>query len=156
MSAAANGLIVRDAVLNDAETIARFNRALALETEEKSLDPATVRAGVEKAFARPDLCRYFVAERAGEVVGQLMITYEWSDWRAKVCWWIQSVYVRPDCRRHGVFRRLYEHIVAIARQDPDVCGIRLYVERENQRAMKAYERLGMRPSGHVVYEIAWS
>jgi len=156
MSAAANGLIVRDAVLNDAETIARFNRALALETEEKSLDPATARAGVEKALSRPDLCRYFVAERAGEVVGQLMITYEWSDWRAKVCWWIQSVYVRPDCRRHGVFRGLYEHIVAIARQDPDVCGIRLYVERENQRAMKAYERLGMRPSGHVVYEIAWS
>jgi len=156
MSAAANGLIVWDAVLNDAEAIARFNRALALETEEKSLDPATVRAGVEKALSRPDLCRYFVAERAGEVVGQLMITYEWSDWRAKVCWWIQSVYVRPDCRRHGVFRRLYEHIAAIARQDPDVCGIRLYVERDNRRAMEAYERLGMRPSGHVVYEIAWS
>jgi len=64
--------------------------------------------------------------------------------------------VRPDCRRHGVFRRLYEHIAAIARQEPEVCGLRLYVERDNRRAIKAYERLGMRPSGHVVYEIDWS
>ncbi len=156
MAVDANAVIVRDAMLKDADTIARFNCGVAMESEGKQLDYPLVRAGVEKALSRPDLCRYFVAERNGEVVGQLMITYEWSDWRAKVCWWIQSVYVRPDCRRHGVFRRLYEHVAAIARQDPEVCGIRLYVERDNQRAMKAYERLGMRPSGHVVYEADWA
>lgn len=156
MPATANGLIVRDAVPGDVDALVRFNVALASEADDVQLDPATARVGVESALKRSDLCRYFVAELGGEPIGQLMITYEWSDWRAGVFWWLSSVYVREDCRRRGVFRALHEHVVALARQGSEVCGLRLYVHHTNDRAMKTYARMGMRPSGHVVYEIDWS
>ena len=140
----------------DMDVIADFNCAVALETEGKCLDRVVVRDGVEEALRRPEVCRYYVAECEGRPVGQLMITYEWSDWRAGVFWWIQSVYVRPEFRRRGVFRKLYDHVAAAARQEPGVCGLRLYVEEANAQAMAAYERLGLRRSGHVVYECDWS
>ncbi len=149
-------LYIRRADESDIPLLAAQNIAMALETEGKRLDARTVRAGVAKGLARPDLCRYFVAERGGEAVGQLMVTYEWSDWRAGVFWWIQSVYVRPDARRHGVFRALYEHVASCARRDPEVCGLRLYVEQDNEQAKAVYEHLGLRASGHLVYEYDWS
>ncbi|MBI4579944.1 MAG: GNAT family N-acetyltransferase [Planctomycetes bacterium] len=149
-------LQIREGTPEDAATIAGFNTAIAMETERLRLDPATAAAGVRTLLGRPELGRYMVAEADGQLVGQLMITYEWSDWRNGLCWWIQSVYVRPDWRRHGVFRALYRHVEQLAQATPGVRGIRLYVEQANERAMAAYRDLGMRPSGHVVYEVDWA
>lgn len=147
---------VRDARTGDAETIVEFNCLMALETENKTLDPAVVRRGVQLGLQRPDQCRYFVAEVYGRVVGQCMVTYEWSDWRAGVIWWFQSVYVHADHRRKGVFTALYRHVETLARSHRDVRCLRLYVEQDNERARETYRRLGMTPSGHVVYEVDWS
>jgi ribosomal protein S18 acetylase RimI-like enzyme len=129
---------------------------MALETEHKRLDPATVGKGVQTALGNPAHGRYFVAEIDGQVVGQLMITYEWSDWRNAVFWWIQSVYVLPEARRHGVFRALYDHVEALARATPGVCGLRLYVENDNMRAQKTYVGCGMANAGYLVMETDYS
>jgi GNAT superfamily N-acetyltransferase len=149
-------LQIRDAGPDDTQTIAVFNIAMAWETERKRLDPATAERGVRDGLADPNRCRYFVAERHGELVGQAMITFEWSDWRAATFWWLQSVYVHPDHRGHGVFTALFRHIRDAAQQTPGVCGLRLYVERDNHRAKRAYERLGMHPTPHELFEIDWS
>jgi ribosomal protein S18 acetylase RimI-like enzyme len=145
-------LLLRRAVAADAAVIADYNTRLAQETEGKTLDPATIAAGVAAALADPLRGRYFVAELAGEVVGQLMITTEWSDWRNGWIWWIQSVYVREEARRQGVFRALYEHAVAAARAETDVVGLRLYVEEENTAAQQTYLSLGMERTGYLVLE----
>ena len=148
-------MTLRGATLDDAEVIAAYNAAMAYETEHKRLDPPTLRSGVERAIRQPELARYFLAEQAGRVVGQLMITTEWSDWRDGVFWWIQSVYVHPDARGLGVFKALYRHVEAIARAKGDVCGLRLYVEHENGRAQDVFRKLGMRDAGYLVYEVEW-
>ena len=147
---------IRIATAADAEPLIEFNQAMALETEGKQLDPATISSGVKSVFADRDKGFYVVAEDDGRIVGGLMITYEWSDWRAKVFWWIQSVYVHPDYRGRGVFRSLYRHVESLARQDAGVCGIRLYVHHDNHRAMTAYEKLGMTPADYRVYKADWS
>lgn len=146
---------IRPARAEDASVLAEFNAGIAWETEHKRLDPKVVGEGVRAVLRRPELGRYFVAESGGEVVGQLMITYEWSDWRNGTFWWIQSVYVRQDHRRGGVFRALYHHVEQLARSTAGVCGIRLYVERENKRAIETYRNLGMQSSGHLVFETDW-
>ena len=145
-------LTIRTAAPADAPLIAEFNRLMALETEGKTLDPAVLARGVAKVLADPHKGLYFLAEDGGEVLGQTMLTTEWSDWRDGWFWWIQSVYVRPEARQRGVFRALYEHIVQAARQHPEVIGIRLYVERDNQRAQETYRRLGMETLGYVLLE----
>ena len=81
-----------------------------------------------------------------------MITMEWSDWRDGTFWWIQSVYVEPSCRRSGVFRRLYAFVKSRAESEPDVCGLRLYVEHENITAQKTYQSLGMQITPYKIYE----
>ncbi|MBY0522645.1 MAG: GNAT family N-acetyltransferase [Gemmataceae bacterium] len=144
-------LAIRRAVPADASTIVEFNRLLAEESEGKVLDLALLRPGVAAALADPHKCLYFVAEEEGRIVGQTMVTYEWSDWRNGWIWWIQSVYVRPEARRLGVFRALYEHIRQTARQEGAI-GIRLYVEEDNKRAHETYYRLGMVRSGYFVLE----
>jgi ribosomal protein S18 acetylase RimI-like enzyme len=149
-------MIVREARVEDAGVIARFNAALARETEGRSPDREVLARGVERALRRPDACRYWLAERGGDVVGQAMVTYEWSDWRDGVFWWLQSVYVAPQAREAGVFRRLYDHILALARSDPDARGLRLYVESDNARARAIYERLGMKSTTYLVLEDDWS
>ena len=111
---------VRAATPADVEIIVAFNRSMAQETEAKNLAVDLVRPGVRTVVENPTLGRYFVACRAGAVVGQLMITTEWSDWRNGQIWWIQSVYVRPDHRRRGVFRSLYRHVEAVARDRKSV------------------------------------
>lgn len=157
---------IRSATPDDAATIVEFNRRLAWETEQKRLDDAVLTAGVQAALSRPDYARYFVAETtldgtAGAtstkptIIGQLMITFEWSDWRNGLFWWIQSVYVHADHRRRGVFRALYDHVETLARATPDVCGLRLYVEHENAAAQATYKNLGMHPPGYVVFERTW-
>jgi ribosomal protein S18 acetylase RimI-like enzyme len=146
---------IRDATAADAEIITSYNAAMALETEHKRLDVATLRAGVEGAIARPGSAKYFLAEIGGRVVGQLMVTFEWSDWRNGDFWWVQSVYVHPEFRSRGVFGALYRHVEGLARE-AGACGMRLYVERENVGAQAAYRRLGMGDAGYLVYEVDWS
>lgn len=145
---------VREARPDDVETLARFAEAMALETESKRLDAATVRRGIAAMFERAERGRYLVAERNGVAVGTLMVTVEWSDWRCGEWWWIQSVYVAPDARRDGVFRALYAHVLALAESTPSICGLRLYVEQDNERAQRTYAALGMEPSHYRMYEHA--
>src|SRR6476661_8142507 len=127
-------LTLRRATAADEAVLVAFNTAIAWETEHKKLDPAVLTAGVRAVLADPSRGFYTVAERDGAVVGQMLITFEWSDWRNGWFWWIQSVYVRADARRGGVFRALYREIERQAAADPTVIGLRLYVERENERA----------------------
>lgn len=144
---------IRRAVATDAEVIAANNRAMALETEGKALDPATSLRGVTRALADPAKGFYLLAERAGQVVGQLMITFEWSDWRDGTFWWIQSVHVAPEARRSGVYRALYARLLEMAREAPGICGIRLYVESENARAQQTYAALGMQRARYDLFEV---
>lgn len=143
---------LREARRGDANVIARHNAAMAEETEAKLLDPGIAGPGVEALFGDSSLGRYWVAETDGQVVGQLMVTYEWSDWRNGIIWWIQSVYVRPESRRQGVFSALYRHVESLAAAEPGVIGLRLYVENNNLRAQQTYEALGMVKPGYLVME----
>jgi ribosomal protein S18 acetylase RimI-like enzyme len=143
---------IRAARPADAPVVIEFNRLLASESEGKDLDPALLTPGVEAALADRHKAIYFLAEEGGAVAGQMMITYEWSDWRNGWFWWVQSVYVRPEQRRRGVFRELFEHVRDRARQDPEVIGLRLYVDNGNQAAQETYARLGMKPAGYFVLE----
>jgi ribosomal protein S18 acetylase RimI-like enzyme len=145
-------LTLRRATPADAAVIAEFNRRLAHETEGKSLDDVILSAGVAAVLADSSRGLYFVAERDGAVLGQLMITTEWSDWRNGWIWWIQSVYVRQDARRLGVFRALYQHVEAAARANAQVVGLRLYVEHDNHAAQQTYLGLGMERTGYLVLE----
>ncbi len=144
---------IRKATLADAPAIAEFNLRLAEETEQLRLNPQTVSAGVTAVLSDPAKGLYFVAEADGAVAGQLMITYEWSDWRNGNLWWIQSVYVKPRYRSQGVFRALFEHLKSLARASSDVAGLRLYMHAENDRARRAYEHLGMKHSGYEIFEM---
>jgi ribosomal protein S18 acetylase RimI-like enzyme len=146
---------IRGATAADAELIAAFNAAMAWETEHKRLDAGVLRAGVEGAIARAVSAKYFLAEAEGRVVGQLMVTFEWSDWRNADFWWIQSVYVAAEFRSRGIFGALYRHVEGLAR-GAGACGLRLYVERENVGAQGAYRRLGMGDAGYLVFEVDWT
>lgn len=136
-------LHIRAATPADEPVVAAFNAALAWESEGKKLHEPTLAAGVRALLADPHKGFYTVAERGGEVVGQVLITFEWSDWRNGWYWWIQSVYVREDARREGVFRALFDHLKAKAEADPTVIGLRLYVENDNRRAHGVYAAMGM-------------
>jgi ribosomal protein S18 acetylase RimI-like enzyme len=142
---------IRAARSEDADTIARFNAAMALETEGLTLDPLILAAGVRGALADPNKARYFVADSGERVVGQLMLTREWSDWRNGDIWWIQSVYVDRDFRGKGVFKSLYRHVENLAREEGAV-GLRLYVEMENAAAQKTYAALGMSMTHYNIME----
>ena len=143
---------IRKATKQDAADIARFNIAMAMETENKELKKSEIEPGVKALFERPELGFYMVAEHEGQVIGSLMITKEWSDWRNGVFWWIQSVYVVPEFRRKGVYRSMYKKIKDIAAQKSDVCGFRLYVENENTIAQKTYSDLGMAETHYKMFE----
>lgn len=145
-------MLIREGRLEDAPVIAEYNRRMALETETRELDPETVNRGVEQGLRQPDKCRYFVAEVEGSVVGQAMVTCEWSDWRNGDLWWIQSVYVHPGHRRRGVFTKLFQHIESLARKDAGVRGLRLYVEKDNAAGQAVYQKLGLSHTGYHVYE----
>ena len=147
---------IRSARADDLTQIVDFNLRLAEESEGKKLDEAVLSKGVQRALASPEMCRYFMAEVSGEVAGQTMITFELTDWRDGVLWWLQSVYVRPEFRKLGVFKALFRHIATLAKETPDVRGLRLYVEQGNSRAQKVYEQMGMQPGGYLVYEQDWS
>jgi ribosomal protein S18 acetylase RimI-like enzyme len=144
---------IREATLADLPVIADFNVRLAQESEELRLEAARVQAGVAAMLKDPSKGVYYVAEVDGVVAGQLMITYEWSDWRNGNIWWIQSVYVKPEHRRAGIFRALFAHLQNLCRTRPDVCSLRLYVHADNTRAAQSYERLGMSRTKYEVFEL---
>jgi len=145
-------ITVRTATAEDADLLAQFNVRMAEETEDKTLDSETVRAGVQALLDDPSRGFYLVAVRGEEVVGSLMITPEWSDWRNGAFWWIQSVYVRLGARRAGVYRALHHAVRKQAEATDDVCGLRLYVERGNEAARETYEALGMTETSYRMYE----
>lgn len=142
---------IRLATPADAGVLIEFNAAMALETEGKELLSDVIGAGVRSLLGNPAAGFYLLAEQ-DSVVGSLMITNEWSDWRNGAFWWIQSVYVRPEFRRQGVYKNLYRHVQELASKDPAVCGFRLYVERENDRAQATYSALGMKRTRYLVFE----
>ncbi len=142
---------IRDAVAADGPVIAANNSAMAEETEGHSLAAEVVGPGVDAVLADPGKGRYWVAEHEGTVIGQIMVTWEWSDWRNGMLWWVQSVYVAPDYRRQGVFSALYRFVEKVAR-DAGAGGIRLYVEKDNTRAQATYRALGMVDPGYRVME----
>jgi ribosomal protein S18 acetylase RimI-like enzyme len=144
---------IRQATINDASQIARFNQMMALETEEKSLNPETLAKGVDAVLTHADRGFYTVAEIDGEVVGCLMITFEWSDWRNGNIWWIQSVYVDAAHRKTGIYRAMYEHLYAQAAAADDIAGIRLYVDKTNTAAQAVYRKMGMNLARYDIYEV---
>jgi ribosomal protein S18 acetylase RimI-like enzyme len=145
-------IIIRVAILADAPLLATWAQAMALETEHKHLPDSDIIPGTHRAIEQPELAQYFIAEVDGQAAGCLMLTNEWSDWRNGLWWWIQSVFVAPEFRRQGVYRALYEHVQHLAAQNPDVHGIRLYVEKENTLAQRTYQSLGMHDANYVVFE----
>ncbi|HEX9910068.1 MAG TPA: GNAT family N-acetyltransferase [Desulfatiglandales bacterium] len=152
----ASNIAVRNAREKDIRALADFNIAMARETENKVLSPAKVRAGMRAVIRHPDHGFYLVAELNGQVAGSLLVTREWSDWRKGVFWWIQSVYVPPGFRKRGIYRALYEAVKARAKSSPEVCGFRLYVEKNNRAARSVYSKLGMSETQYRIYEeILW-
>ena len=147
-----NELLVRIGEEKDADALAKSNIAMAWETERKKLSPPVVARGVQSLLKNPRHGFYVVAEINGEVAGSLMVTYEWSDWRCASFWWIQSVYVKPEFRGRGIFRKLYEFVKEKASHESDVCGFRLYVERDNLTAQNTYDRVGMSQIPYKLYE----
>lgn len=150
-----NEIVVRLAERNDAGVIADFNISMAMETEDKELCGDVVKQGVLGLFDRPEYGFYVVAKVGDEIAGSLMITYEWSDWRSGLFWWIQSVYVRSEFRQKGVFRKMYDFLKRRASQQEEVCGFRLYVEKSNTIAQSTYEKIGLCEIYYRVYEEAF-
>ena len=143
---------IRAATAQDAETIVEFAAAMALETERKVLLREVISTGVRHLLSHPGMGFYVMAECEGNVAGSLMVTTEWSDWRNGNFWWVQSVYVRPEFRRRGVYRQLYRYLQKRAAEDSHVCGFRLYVERDNARAQATYRAAGMEQTHYLLFE----
>ena len=148
-----NGVSIRIGTLEDAPVIANFTRQIALETEDVKLDPQVVLSGVQNGMSAGKYGFYVVAQDKSQIVGCLMITYEWSDWRDGVQWWLQSVYVDPNHRATGVFKKLFTFVVDRANQESNVCGIRLYVDKSNSTALATYESLGLTSTNYLMYEM---
>ena len=142
---------IRKATHSDAAAIIDFQLNMAWETENMKLLPEVVTKGVNAVFHDQSLGKYYVAESDGRVIASLLITYEWSDWRNRNVWWFQSVYVVPEYRRQGIFRKMYGHIRQLA-EEQDIAGLRLYVDTKNTRAQKTYEALGMSSEHYSFYE----
>jgi len=143
---------IRPATLSDVAALVEFNCAIARETEGKELPREVVERGVTRGLQQGAEVVYYVADNDGEPVGSLMLTREWSDWRDGWLVWVQSVYVQHQWRGQGVFRSLLTHVLELLRQQPDVIGVRLYVEVENARAQAAYERTGFVDPHYKVLE----
>lgn len=143
---------IKKAEQGDADILVRFNMEMAFETEQKQLALPVVSEGVRAILTNPQYGFYLVAKNHDTVVGALMITYEWSDWRNKLYWWIQSVYIEPNFRRQGIYRKLYETVKALAAREKNVYGVRLYVDQNNLNAQKTYHALGMAPTHYLMYE----
>ena len=144
--------MIREAIAKDILTIIDFQKKMAWETEKVTLDPAILTEGVKNLFADVNRGKYYVAEENGIVVGSLMTTYEWSDWRNGTVLWIQSVYIIETHRGKGIYKKMYEHIQGMVKKSSDLRGIRLYVDKTNMNAQKVYEKLGMNGEHYQVFE----
>ena len=145
-------MIIRQANETDSSSIVEFQLAMAWETEQLQLHEPTVVKGVAAVFADQGKGIYYVAELNGTVVGSLLTTFEWSDWRNGTVWWIQSVYVRPEYRKRSIFSHLYKHIQSLVVTNPDLRGIRLYADKTNIPAHGVYEHLGMTAEHYQMFE----
>ncbi len=148
-----NSILIRLGTTDDISALAQNHREMALETENKYLDVDTTLRGTHAVIDDPNKGFYLIAERDGVMVGQLLVTFEWSDWRSGVFWWIQSVYVLPDARRMGVYRTLYGHVLEAAKNAQNVCGVRLYVDKDNGKAQATYRAMGMQAAHYDMYEV---
>ena len=143
---------IRKPKIEDLETIVKFNYNLAKETEDKKLDLEILTKGVEAILSDSAKGQYYVYVIDGKVVGQIMHTYEWSDWRNGMFLWVQSVYVDAKHRRKGIFKELYNYVKKICDDDEGTTGVRLYVEKENSNAKATYKSLGMYECNYHMYE----
>ena len=143
---------IRKAKVEDAAAMVEFNQAMAWETEGKKLAPEILTPGVLAVFSDETKGFYVVADDAGTIAGGLMVTFEWSDWRNGWFWWIQSVYIRPEYRGRSIYSRLYDYVKTKAAEQGNVCGFRLYVEKENEHAQRVYEKLGMKETYYLMFE----
>ena len=145
-------ITIRPAIKEDSKHIISFQQKMAMETENVQLDALVLTEGVRRLFDDATKGKYYVAEENGDVIGCLMTTYEWSDWRCGNVLWIQSVYIIPSHRNKGVYKKLYEHIQALVGSGSEYMGIRLYVDKTNSAAQQVYEKLGMNGEHYQVYE----
>ena len=145
-------ITIRKAKQDEWAIIASFQQAMALETEKIQLDLSTLEQGIKAVFKDTSKGCYYVAASDQQIIGTLMITYEWSDWRNRTVYWIQSVYVHPNHRRKGVYRQLYAYIQTLAAENDTIGGVRLYVDKTNQNAIKTYESLGMNGEHYQLFE----
>jgi GNAT superfamily N-acetyltransferase len=143
---------IRLAEDKDKDALVAFNQAMAQETEGKTLDPGKITPGVAAVFEDEKKGFYVVAEQEAKIVGGLMVTYEWSDWRNAWFWWIQSVYILPEARGTRLYSRMYNFVKQRADDAGNVCGFRLYVESENVHAQRVYDAVGMTASHYLMYE----
>jgi len=143
---------IQKAEVQHIDILIDFQQRLAHESEGVRLDGSTLRKGMEAMFADPGKGLYYIASDGAEVVGCHMITYEWSDWRNGMVWWLQSVYVKESHRKKGIFKMMYDNVISMIRKDPNLIGLRLYVDKSNERAMKVYGAMGMDGSHYTVYE----
>lgn len=144
--------MIREAIPNDIPVIIDFQQKMAWETEQVKLDPAILKEGVKNLFQNANRGKYYVAEENGVVVGSLMTTYEWSDWRNGTVLWIQSVYIIKSHRGKGIYKGMYEYIQEMVKKSVDLRGIRLYVDKTNKPAQQVYEKLGMNGEHYQVFE----
>lgn len=144
--------IIQKAKIEDTSIIANFQIDMAWETEEYKLNPNTISSGIKAVFEKPELGQYYVAMVDGKIVASLLTTYEWSDWRNATILWIQSVFVVKAYRRQGIFQLFYDHIIAIAKNDDSIGGIRLYVDKTNIPAQKTYSKAGMNGEHYQLFE----
>ncbi|MDH5353565.1 MAG: GNAT family N-acetyltransferase [Gammaproteobacteria bacterium] len=145
-------MTIRLATIEDAQSLSEFNQKMAFETEAITLIPEVIDAGVRAMISNPQMGFYLVAEDDNEIQASLMVTTEWSDWRNGMFWWIQSVYVKPDFRRKGLYRQLYQQVKSLAEAETGVCGFRLYVEHDNKIAQDTYHSLGMQETAYKLFE----
>ena len=143
---------IRNATRTDIPHIVRFNAAMALETENIVLETDILTSGVTALMKDPEKGFYIVAETESEIRACLLITYEWSDWRNGLFWWIQSVYVEKQYRKAGLFKLMYNHIRDLIDKKQTIVGLRLYVDQENVNAQKVYESMGMSKTNYQLYE----
>jgi ribosomal protein S18 acetylase RimI-like enzyme len=143
---------IRKATITDIPVLIDFQQRLAQETENVKLDAAVLEKGLNALFQDPAKGVYYVAEEGSEVIACHLITYEWSEWRNGMVWWMQSVYVKENHRGKNVFRILYNNIIDLIRKDPGLLGLRLYVDKSNARAQKVYETIGMNGEHYTVFE----
>ena len=139
--------------IEDINSLVDFNIKMAKETENKILNKKIVTKGVSEVLTDTTLGYYVIAKNKNTILGSLMITYEWSDWRNGMFWWIQSVYVEKEYRQQGVYKQMYSYIKDKALKDNSCTGIRLYVEQENKIAQSVYTKLEMKETHYKLFEI---